>query len=87
MASCLRDRSQNFAIRYFRSANSLSEAAPRGLRPAGYLKGKEVFPMRYTEPSILWIAKATSQIQGGKHSVNTEAPETPSIAPAYEADE
>ncbi|HWX42748.1 MAG TPA: hypothetical protein VN345_16470 [Blastocatellia bacterium] len=43
--------------------------------------------MRYTEPSILWIAKATSQIQGGKHSVNTEAPETPSIAPAYEADE
>jgi len=43
--------------------------------------------MRYTAPAILQVVKATLTIQGGKDSMRTEAPETPSIAPAYEADE
>jgi hypothetical protein len=43
--------------------------------------------MRYAEPAILRIVKATASIQGSKDSIHTEAPETPSLAPAYQADE
>ena len=57
------------------------------IRPGGYFESKGGKPMRYAEPAILRIVKATASFQGSKDSIHTEAPETPSLAPAYQADE